>query len=137
MLTRNQLILSWILQLIVAGILFQTLFFKFTGAEESVYIFSTLGIEPWGRIASGIAELAVVVLILCPPTAALGALLGLGVISGALVSHTRLGLVVRDDGGLLFGLAVTVFVASAVIVYLRRAELPVVGERFFRNVTVS
>ena len=134
MLTRNQLILSWILQLIVAGILFQTLFFKFTGAEESVYIFSTLGIEPWGRFASGIAELVVVVLILWPATAALGALLGLGVITGALLSHTRLGFVVKDDGGLLFALAVIVFVSSATVVYLRRAELPVIGERFFRNV---
>ena len=135
MLTRNELILSWVLQLTVAVILFQTLFFKFTGAEESVYIFSTLGIEPWGRIASGIAELVVVVLILLPPTAALGALLGLGVITGALISHTRLGLVVRDDGGLLFALAVIVFVSCAAIVYLRRAELPVLGERFVRNVT--
>ena len=134
MLTRNELILSWVLQLIVAGILFQTLFFKFTGAEESVYIFSTLGIEPWGRIASGIAELVVVVLILWPSTAALGALLGLGVITGALVSHTRLGLVVKDDGGLLFALAVIVFVSSATVVYLRRSELPVIGDRFFRNV---
>jgi hypothetical protein len=135
MLTRSELILSWILQLIVAGILFQTLFFKFTGAEESVYIFSTLGIEPWGRFASGIAELAVVVLILWPATAALGALLGLGVITGALLSHARLGLVVKDDGGLLFALAVIVFLSSATVVYLRRAELPVIGERFFRNVT--
>ena len=135
MLTRNELIFSWVLQLIVAGILFQTLFFKFTGAEESVYIFSTLGIEPWGRIASGIAELVVVVLILLPSTVALGALLGLGVITGALLSHTRLGLVVKDDGGLLFALAVIVFLSSATVLYLRRAELPVIGERFFRNVT--
>ena len=135
MLTRNELILSWVLQLIVAGILFQTLFFKFTGAEESVYIFSTLGIEPWGRIASGIAELVVGVLILMPSTVALGALLGLGVITGALLSHTRLGLVVKDDGGLLFALAVIVFLSSATVLYLRRAELPVIGERLFRNVT--
>jgi hypothetical protein len=137
MLTRTALIVSWTLQLLVAGIFFQTLFFKFTGAEESVYIFSTLGIEPWGRIASGIAELIVVVLILYPPTAAVGALLGLGVISGALVSHARLGLVVRDDGGLLFALAVTVFVASAAVVYLRRSELAVLATRLFRSATVS
>jgi putative oxidoreductase len=137
MLSRNQLVFSWILQLVVAAILFQTLFFKFTGAEESVYIFSTLGVEPWGRIASGIIELIVVGLILYPPTAALGALLGLGVASGALLSHTRLGLIVKDDGGLLFALAVTVFVASAVVVYLRRTELPIVGDRLFRHVSVS
>lgn len=137
MLTRTALIASWTLQLLVAGILFQTLFFKFTGAEESVYIFSTLGIEPWGRIASGIAELIVVVLILYPPTAAVGALLALGVISGALVSHTRLGLVVRDDGGLLFALAVTVFVASAAVLYLRRSELALLAARVLRSAAVS
>jgi hypothetical protein len=137
MLTRSQLILSWILQITVAVILFQTLFFKFTGAEESVYIFSTLGIEPWGRFASGVAELVAVALILYPSTVALGALLSLGVITGALVSHARLGLVVKDDGGLLFALAVVVFVSSAAILYLRRAELTVVGARVFRNLTAS
>lgn len=135
--TRNALIVSWILQLVVAGILFQTLFFKFTGAEESVYIFSTLGVEPWGRIAAGLAELAVVALILYPPTAAVGALAALGVMSGALVSHTRIGLVVREDGGLLFGLAVAVFVASAAIVVIRRAELAMLSGRIARSLTVS
>lgn len=128
--TRTEFIVSWILQITVAVILFQTLFFKFSGAEESVYIFSTLGVEPWGRIASGAIELVVVGLILCPPTAAIGALLALGVITGALASHAILGIEVRGDGGLLFALAVTVFVASAVVVYLRRGELPLVGARF-------
>lgn len=128
--TRTEFIVSWILQITVAVILFQTLFFKFSGAEESVYIFSTLGVEPWGRIASGAIELVVVGLILFPPTAAIGALLALGVITGALASHAILGIEVRGDGGLLFALAVTVFVASAVVVYLRRGELPLVGARF-------
>jgi DoxX-like family len=129
MLTRNQTIVSWALQLIVAGILFQTLFFKFTAAEESVYIFSTLGVEPWGRIASGILELIAVALLLYPATVVYGALLSLGVISGALVSHTKLGLVIKDDGGLLFALAVIVFVSSLAILLVRRAEIPVVGPR--------
>jgi hypothetical protein len=133
MLSRSETIVSWVLQLVVAGILFQTLFFKFTGAEESVYIFSTLGIEPWGRIASGAAELVAVALLLYPPTVIYGAVLSLGVISGALVSHTKLGIVVRDDGGLLFLLAVLVFFSSLAIVYLRRAELPLIGERLFRT----
>lgn len=135
--TRNALIVSWILQLVVAGILFQTLFFKFTGAEESVYIFSTLGVEPWGRIAAGLAELAVVALILYPPTAAVGAVAALGVMSGALLSHAQLGLIVQDDGGLLFGLAVAVFVASAAIVVIRRAELAMLSGRIARSLTVS
>jgi hypothetical protein len=119
---------SWVLQLVVAGILLQTLFFKFTGAPESVYIFSTLGVEPWGRIGSGVVELVATVLLLVPATAALGAVLSLGVIAGAIMSHlTVLGIEVRGDGGLLFGLAITVFVASAVILLIRRGELPIVG----------
>src|SRR3954468_19376133 len=101
-LTRTQNLLSWTLQIVVALILFQTLFFKFTAAEESVYIFRTLGLEPWGRIGSGVAELVAVMLLLYPRTAAVGAALSLGVISGAIVSHlTRLGVVVKNDGGLL------------------------------------
>jgi len=120
--------MSWALQLIVAGILLQTLFFKFTGAAESVYIFSTLGAEPWGRIGSGVVELIAAVLLLYPATITLGALLSLGVITGAIVSHlTVLGIEVQGDGGLLFVLAVAVFVASAAILFLRRGEIPVLG----------
>ncbi len=122
--------LSWILQLLVAAILAQTLFFKFSAAPESVYIFSTLGLEPAGRIGSGIAEAVAVVLLLVPATAAVGAFLALGVISGALLSHlTRLGIEVQGDGGLLFALACVVFCCSAAVLWLRRGELPVVGRR--------
>lgn len=131
--SRTRFIVSWILQALVAVILFQTLFFKFTGAEESRYIFSQLGAEPWGRWASGIVELVAVVLLLVPRTAVIGALMALAVISGAIGSHlTRLGIVVRDDGGLLFVLACVVFVASACIVGIRRDDvrrLPVIGRR--------
>jgi hypothetical protein len=127
-LSKTQSLVSWTLQLVAAGILFQTLFFKFTGAAESVYIFKTLGMEPWGRIGSGVAELIAVVLLLYPRTVTLGAILALGVISGAIVSHlTKLGIVVMDDGGLLFALAVVVFVASAVVLVIRRTQIPVVG----------
>ncbi|MBL9030945.1 MAG: DoxX family protein [Phycisphaerae bacterium] len=129
--SRAQRITSWTLQVIVAGILFQTLFFKFSGAEESRHIFSTLGMEPWGRYASGAAELVAVVLLLVPRTAAIGALLSLSVISGAIASHlVRLGIEVKGDGGLLFGLAVVVFVGSAAVLWLRRREVPIVGRRF-------
>jgi hypothetical protein len=120
--------MSWALQLIVAGILLQTLFFKFTGAAESVHIFSTLGAEPWGRIGSGVVELIAALLLLYPATVTLGALLSLGVITGAIVSHlTLLGIEVQGDGGLLFFLALAVFVASAGILFLRRGEIPVLG----------
>ena len=121
-------LLTWALQLVVAGILLQTLFFKFTGAAESVYIFSTLGMEPFGRYASGVAELIAAVLLLIPGCATFGALLALGVISGAIVSHlTVLGIEVQGDGGLLFALAIVVFIGSLAILALRWREVPLVG----------
>ncbi len=112
---------------IIAAIIFiQTLFFKFTGAPESVYIFETLGLEPYGRIGSGVAELIASVLLLVPRTAGWGALLGLGIISGAILSHlTQLGIEVQGDGGLLFGLAVVVFFCCAIALWLNRNQFPV------------
>ena len=116
--------LSWLLRVVAAIILLQTLFFKFTAAEESVYIFSTLGMEPWGRIGSGIAELVCSIMLLIPRTVWMGALGALGVISGAIFFHlTTLGIVVKDDGGFLFYLALTVFVCSAIVLYLHRKEV--------------
>jgi len=132
-------ILSWVLRLVVAGILFQTLFFKFAGAQESVYIFTKLGLEPGGRIGSGVVELVAVILLLIPSTVTIGAILSLGVISGAILSHlTKLGIVVinsdgTSDGGLLFALALIVFVCSAVILVIHRREIPVVGSTLFRG----
>ncbi len=130
--TKTTKIVSWVLQIIVAVILFQTLFFKFTGAEESKYIFTTLGAEPWGRIGSGVVELITVILLLIPSTVALGAVLALGTASGAILGHlSKLGIVVMDDGGTLFFLALTVFVGSAVILFIRRREIPIIGSRLF------
>ncbi|MCG3127233.1 MAG: hypothetical protein CHACPFDD_02091 [Phycisphaerae bacterium] len=120
---RRFTILSWALQLACAAILFQTLFFKFTAAEESVYIFKALGMEPWGRIGSGLAELFACVLLLIPRTVPVGALLALGVIGGAIVSHlTRLGIVVKNDGGLLFALALIVFAGCLTVLIIRRRQ---------------
>src|SRR5215471_13650027 len=130
-LTKYQSAGSWFLQALVAGILLQTLFFKFTGAEESVYIFSRLGLEPWGRIGTGVAELVASLLLLVPLTVPLGALLTMGLMTGAIVSHlTVLGIDVKGDGGLLFGLALTAFIGSAMVLALRRAAIPVVGRYF-------
>lgn len=129
-LTKRQKIVSWIAQLTAAVILLQTLYFKFTGAPESIYIFETVGAEPWGRIGSGIVELIAGVLLLVPATAAIGALLALGVISGAILSHlTVLGIEVQGDGGTLFALACVVFASAAVVAWLRRRQLPIVGDR--------
>jgi hypothetical protein len=120
--------LSWLLQIVVAVILLQTLFFKFTGAPESIYIFTTVGAEPWGRYGSGVMELIAAVLLLIPGTIAVGALLAVGVGVGAVFSHlTLLGIDVQGDGGLLFGLACVVLLGSAVVLAVHRRELPIVG----------
>ena len=130
-LSSAQQALSWALQILAAGILLQTLFFKFTGSEESVYIFTTLGAEPAGRIGSGEDELIASILLLVPATIPLGAMLAMGVMVGAIASHlTVLGIAIKGDGGLLFALALTVFASAAVVLVLRRAELPVVGRLF-------
>jgi uncharacterized membrane protein YphA (DoxX/SURF4 family) len=124
--SRIQSVASWVFRLLAAAILLQTLFFKFTAAKESVYIFSTLGIEPWGRIASGVAELIAAILLLMPRTVVIGALFSALIISGAILSHlTKLGIALPavNDHGELFGLAVTVLVCSLGVLFLHRAKL--------------
>src|ERR1700753_3543597 len=106
---------SWICRITAAVILLQTLFFKFTGAPESIYIFTRVHMEPWGRYGTGVTELIASILLLLPRWCWAGALLALGVMGGAIMLHlTVLGIVVRNDGGLLFGLALTVAVCSCV-----------------------
>jgi uncharacterized membrane protein YphA (DoxX/SURF4 family) len=121
---------SWLLRLTAAIILLQTLFFKFTAAPESVYIFTKVGAEPWGRIGSGIAELIAAALLLTPRFNWLGSLIALGVMVGAILSHlTVLGIEVQGDKGLLFALALIVFIASATNLALHRAQIPFIGRR--------
>jgi hypothetical protein len=130
-LTHTETAISWAFQLLVAGILLQTLFFKFSASAESVYIFSTLGLEPWGRIGSGVAELIASVLLLIPSLAPIGALLSLGILAGAVTSHlTVLGIEVQGDGGLLFALAIAASVGATVVLLIRRGQLPLLGRYF-------
>jgi uncharacterized membrane protein YphA (DoxX/SURF4 family) len=125
---KPMIYLLWAARLVAAIILLQTLYFKFGAEAESVYIFSTLGVEPWGRIGSGVVELIASVLILIPRTSWLGAGLGLGVMLGAIGAHlTILGIAVLGDGGYLFFLALAVAISCAVILWLTRQQwLPVV-----------
>jgi len=119
----------WTMQIITAIILAQTLFFKFSAAPESVYIFSTLGLEPWGRIGSGIVELIAAILLLTPRFAWAGAALALVVMTGAILSHlTKLGIAVQGDHGELFILALLVFFCSFTILTIRKREIPVVNK---------
>ena len=122
-------ILSWSLRITAAVILAQTLFFKFTAAPESVYIFDKVGLGAPGRICSGIAELIAAILLLIPGTIWLGAGLALAVMGGAIMSHlTVLGIVVMNDHGLLFGLAITVALCSAILLLIDRRSIPVLGK---------
>jgi putative oxidoreductase len=139
------LILSWICRIAAAIILLQTLFFKFTGAPESVYIFTKLGtfvhtylpfasvstVEVSARIGSGIMELIAAVLLLTPRFVWAGSVLAMAATGGAIASHlTFLGIEVQGDKGLLFLLAIGVFIASGVALLLHRSQIPVVGTRF-------
>jgi uncharacterized membrane protein YphA (DoxX/SURF4 family) len=118
------LILYWIARLVAATIMLQTLYFKFTGADESVYIFTQMGMEPWGRIGTGVAELLASILILISATAWVGAVLALGLMLGAIGSHlTVLGIEVQQDGGQLFIYAVVVAVSSAYVLYWNRDKV--------------
>ncbi len=114
----------WVLRILAAGIMLQTLFFKFSASEESVYIFTTLGVEPWGRILSGVMELIASLLILMPRTTGFGAFLGIGVMAGALLAHLFvLGIEVMADGGLLFAYALIVFISSLILFVMFRNQV--------------
>ena len=141
---RWQKAISWACRLIAAIILLQTLFFKFTAAPESVYIFTKLGVflnhylpslsvdrvQVYTRVGSGIVELIAAILLLVPRSVWVGAVLAMAATGGAIFSHiTFLGLVVIDDGGLLFALALIVFATSSIAIFLHRSQIPVVGGR--------
>ena len=114
----------WAMRLVAAIIMFQTLYYKFSGSEESVYIFTTIGMEPWGRIAVGVMELIAAVLLLLSPTTWVGAGLAFGLMIGALGMHlTILGIEVKGDGGQLFLYALIVVVCSAVVLYYDREKV--------------
>jgi uncharacterized membrane protein YphA (DoxX/SURF4 family) len=122
--------LSLTLRLIVAAILLQTLYFKFSGAPESIYIFTTMGMEPAGRYGTGVVELLASVLLFVPRARTVGAALAVGTMAGALGGHlTKLGIEVQGDHGLLFGLALTVLLCSLGILAIHRKEIPIVGAR--------
>ncbi|XLS28314.1 DoxX family protein [Flavobacteriaceae bacterium M23B6Z8] len=123
--------LPLVLRIATAIILIQTLRFKFTAHPDSVYIFTEIGLEPFGRIGIGVLELIAAILLLIPRTIWLGAILTVGIIGGAIMSHlTILGIEVRGDGGTLFGMAILTFTLAAIILYIYRVQIPILGQRF-------
>ncbi len=127
-------ILVKVAAIIAAIIMLQTLYFKFTAQPESVYIFSKLGIEPFGRIGSGVFELIASILILLPKTRIFGSILGLGIISGAILSHLFiLGIEVQSDGGTLFMLALAVFVCCLYILIAEKEKVMALANQFLNR----
>jgi uncharacterized membrane protein YphA (DoxX/SURF4 family) len=117
-------ILLWIPRLVAAYILLQTLQFKFGAAPESVYIFTTVGMEPWGRIGSGVVELIASLLILFPRTSAWGAILAMGTMTSAIFFHlTKLGIEVMGDGGQLFYMGIAVWLCSAILLVVSKEQV--------------
>jgi len=126
-------IISIVLRLVAAFIMLQTLYFKFTGQPESVYIFSQMGIEPWGRIGTGVAELIASILLLIPGTIVLGALMAIGIMLGAIATHLLvLGIQVQGDGGQLFAYALIVLITSAIVLVLHSDQLASYKRRFIK-----
>ncbi|MBK8846600.1 MAG: DoxX family protein [Bacteroidetes bacterium] len=119
---KNKLI--WIPRLIASFILLQTLFFKFSGAEESIFIFSQLGAEPAGRIGSGVIELIAGILLLIPWFSGWGALIGAGTMAGALLSHLFvLGIEIKNDGGQLFAYALITFICCCILILYHHKQV--------------
>jgi uncharacterized membrane protein YphA (DoxX/SURF4 family) len=120
---KLNVIITWALRLLAALIMLQTLYFKFTGHEQSVKLFTQLGMEPWGRIGTGVMELIAAALILYPATTGFGAALGVGLMSGAIFFHlTSLGIVFDGDAW-LFIYAVTCFTCCAALLILFRHQV--------------
>jgi uncharacterized membrane protein YphA (DoxX/SURF4 family) len=120
---KKELFISWILRILAAIILLQTLYFKFTGAAESIELFTKLGVEPVGRIGIGIIELITGIALLIPRTVFIGAFLGTGIMLGAILSHVFvLGISSNGDGGLLFLLAIIVLICSISLLFLHKTK---------------
>lgn len=140
-LPKPQRTISWILQILIAAIFVMAMIPKLTGDEGSKALFDVLGVEPIGRYAAGISELIAVILLLNPKTSVIGAVVSLGVISGAILAHiTKLGISIDPvalarpelsaaQGPSMFIMAVTVFLASLIVIIIRRAQLPIIGSK--------
>ena len=117
-------IFTWILRIVAAVILLQTLYFKFGAHPDSVDLFTKLGVEPWGRIGTGVMELIAGICLLVPKYTRYGAIIAMGLMVGAIGSHlTVIGIEHAGDGGTLFMMAVIVFVCSALLAFFEKDHL--------------
>lgn len=131
---KSKTLFYWAVRIVAAIIMLQTLYFKFTASEESVFIFTTVGMEPWGRIGTGVLELVASALLLINFTAWLGALLALGLMGGAILMHfTLLGIEVKGDGGQLFIYAVLVTICSGIVLLFNKMRVEEIIKKFSRK----
>jgi len=129
-------IISWVLRLAAAIILLQTLYFKFTGQPESVELFTKLGVEPWGRFGTGVFELIASILLVLPSTVFFGAVMGAGIMSGAILSHVAvLGIESQGDGGQLFMLAIIVMICCTTLLLIHKQTGLSLYRKFFQKNT--
>jgi peptide-methionine (R)-S-oxide reductase len=123
----------WALRLVAAIIMIQTLYFKFTAHPQSVALFTKIGLEPYGRLGIGVLELVASVLLLIPRTTSIGALLSVGLMSGALMFHlTTLGIEVDGDS-ILFIYALIVFVASLIIILFNYRQIVAMAQLLLKG----
>jgi len=117
--------LSLALRIIVAVILLQTLRFKFLAHPDSIYIFTQVGMEPWGRIGIGVLELIASILLFLPKKIWMGAGLAAGLMAGAVMMHlTMIGVEVKGDGGALFYTAIATLILSLMILWGKKKDIP-------------
>jgi len=118
--------------IIAALILLQTLFFKFKASPESVALLTALGVEPFGRIATGVFELIAAALLIVPATRLHGGIFGVGLMFGATASHIFIVRVESNgDEGILFVLAFFVLIFSLLALYFKRPKLINLRSRIF------
>lgn len=133
---KTKSIISWIVRIVAAVILLQTLYFKFTAQPEAVELFTKLGVEPWGRVGTGIIELLTSILLIVPSTVFIGALLGIGLMAGAIASHlTVIGIVSQGDGGQLFIMAIVVLICSLIILLLHKQQGFALLNKIYKNIS--
>ena len=121
---------SLFLRITVAIIYIQTLYFKFTAHPDSVYIFTKMGVEPFGRISLGVIELIISICILIPKTKYAAIVMSIVIVLGALMSHIFiLGIIVNGDNGLLFSLACLIFLLSIILFIYHYEEIKLKANR--------
>ena len=118
--------IAWCFQLIIAGIFIPIGILKFMNNPADLEIFSQLGMEPAGRYIIGVLEILAGLMVLTNAVAAMGAFLGVGVMLGAMLAHMTVLGIDQTHFILLF----IVFLSCCIVSFIRRKQLPLIGNIF-------